>query len=286
MDIHTSSKSYKFTFSCELIPICKDDLVALPVKLAKSIGSISPLALCYRVGTAINLLDPNTLQTAEVPSSIYWRTPFKNLADVQELVEFVVLDMEVTGQQNGRFHLAEVTVARASDLGVNDKTYFTRTHLGGVLHPGDSVLGYHLTGTNFNNPQFEQLELSNSYSSTIPDVMLVKKFYARKKKPKSRSWKLRRMDRDEGELLPKKADQQRLETDYEMFLRDVEEDPELRSTVALYKAKQQQKTQDAMHGIESMSIGNTEESEDEEVPRINMDELLDDFDELNVQDEG
>jgi nonsense-mediated mRNA decay protein 3 len=283
MDIHTSTKSYKFTFSCELIPICKDDLVALPVKLAKSTGNISPLALCYRVGTAINLLDPNTLQTAEIPSSIYWRTPFKNLADVQELVEFVVLDMEVMEQQNGRFHLAEVTVAKASDLGVNDKTYFTRTHLGGVLHPGDSVLGYHLTGTNFNNPQFEQLELSNSYSSTIPDVMLVKKFYARKKKPKSRSWKLRRMDRDEGELLPKKADQQRLENDYEMFLRDVEEDPELRNTLALYKAQQQKKTQDAMNGIEAMSIGDTEESEDEEVPQINMEELLDDFDELNVQ---
>lgn len=285
MDIHTSSKSYKFTFSCELIPICKDDLVALPVKLAKSIGNISPLVLCYRVGTAVNLLDPNTLQTAEVPSSIYWRTPFKNLADVQELVEFVVLDMELMEQNNGRFHLAEVTVAKASDLGVNDKTYFTRTHLGGVLHPGDSVLGYHLTGTNFNNPQFEQLELSNSYSSTIPDVMLVKKFYARKKKSKSRSWKLRRMERDEGELLPKKADQQRLETDYEMFLRDVEEDPELRNTFALYKAQQQKKTQDAMSGIEAMSIGDTEESEDE-VPQINMDELLDDFDELNVQDEG
>jgi nonsense-mediated mRNA decay protein 3 len=285
VDIHTSSKSYKFTFSCELIPICKDDLVALPIKLAKSIGNISPLALCYRVGTAVNLLDPNTLQTAEVPSSIYWRTPFKNLADVQELVEFVVLDMELMEQNNGRFHLAEVTVAKASDLGVNDQTYFTRTHLGGVLHPGDSVLGYHLTGTNFNNPQFEQLELSNSYSSTIPDVMLVKKFYVRKKKPKSRSWKLRRMDRDEGELLPKKADQQRLETDYEMFLRDVEEDPELRSTLALYKAQQQKKTQDAMTGLEAMSIGETEESEDE-VPQINMDELLDDFDELNVQDEG
>jgi nonsense-mediated mRNA decay protein 3 len=204
---------------------------------------------------------------------------------VQELVEFVVLDMELMEQNNGRFHLAEVTVAKASDLGVNDKTYFTRTHLGGVLHPGDSVLGYHLTGTNFNNPQFEQLELSNSYSSTIPDVMLVKKFYARKKKPKSRSWKLRRMERDEGELLPKKADQQRLETDYEMFLRDVEEDPELRNTFALYKAQQQKKTQDAMNGIEAMSIGDTEESEDE-VPQINMDELLEDFDELNVQGEG
>ncbi len=93
------------------------------------------------------------------------------------------------------------------------------------------------------------------------------------------------MDKDEGELLPKKADQQRLETDYEMFLRDVEEDPELRSTLALYKAQQQKKTQDAMTGLEAMSIGETEESEDE-VPQINMDELLDDFDELNVQDES
>jgi nonsense-mediated mRNA decay protein 3 len=197
-----------------------------------------------------------------------------------------VLDMEVMEQQNGRFHLAEVTVAKASDLGVNDKTYFTRTHLGGILHPGDSVLGYHLTGTNFNNPQFEQLELSNSYSSTIPDVMLVKKFYARKKKSKSRSWKLRRMDRDEGELLPKKADQQRLDTDYEMFLRDVEEDPELRNTLAIYKAREQQKTQEAMNGIDAMSIGGTEESEDDEVPQINMEELLDDFDELTVEDDG
>lgn len=286
MDIHTSTKSYKFTFSCELIPICKDDLVALPVKLAKSAGNISPLALCYRVGTAVNLLDPSTLQTAEVPSSIYWRSPFKTLADVQELVEFVVLDIEPLGQQQGRFHLAEVTVAKASDLGSNDKSYYTRTHLGGVLHPGDSVMGYHLTGTNFNNPQFEELEASNAYASTIPDVMLVKKHYARKKKPKSRSWKLRRMDRDEGELLPKKADQAKMETDYEMFLRDVEEDPELRSTLALYKAQQERKTREAMEGIEAMSMGDTEDSDDDEIPKISADQLLEDFDDLNVHDDG
>lgn len=42
MDIHTSAKSYKFSFSVELVPICKDDLVALPIKLAKQIGNISP----------------------------------------------------------------------------------------------------------------------------------------------------------------------------------------------------------------------------------------------------
>ncbi len=277
MDIHTSTKSYKFTYSCELVPICKDDLVAVPIKLAKSIGNIFPLALCYRVGTSINLVDPNTLKTADLPTNIYWRAPFKNLADVQELVEFIVLDIESVGQQNGRFSLAEATVARASDLGVNDQTYFCRTHLGGVLHVGDSVMGYHLTGTNFNNPQFEELE-NSSFGSQIPDVMLVKKFYARKKKPK-RNWRLKRMDKDEGELLPKKVDQDRMEAEYEAFLRDVEEDPELRSTLALYKAQQQQRSADAMSTTE------TDMSGDEGIPKIDMDDLLDDFEDLNVEDD-
>ncbi|KAL9631005.1 MAG: hypothetical protein Q9164_006121 [Protoblastenia rupestris] len=287
MDIHTSTKSYKFSFSIELVPICKDDLVALPIKLAKSIGNIAPLTICYRVGTSVNLLDPQTLQTADVSTPIYWRSPFSSLADVHELVEFVVMDIEPVGSQKGRFLLAEATVARASDLGANDITYFTRTHLGSVLHAGDSVMGYHLTGTNFNNSNFEALEQSNSYSSNIPDVILVKKFYARKKKNKSRNWRLKRMNKDEGELLPKKQDQERIERDFEMFLQDVEEDQDLRSTVALYKAQQQQKAKDRMEGVETASVAATEQTgDDEEIPRIDMEELLDDFDELNVEDEN
>lgn len=287
MDIHTSSKSYKFTFSCEIVPICKDDLVALPIKLAKSTGNISPLVLCHRVGTSVNLVDPSTLQTADIPTPIYWRDPFKSLSDVQELSEFVVLEIESMGHQNGRFFLAEATVAKASDLGANNKTYFVRTHLGGVLHAGDSVLGYHLTGTNFNNRHFEALEQNNSYSSTIPDVILVKKYYPRKKKSKNRNWRLKRMGKDEGELLPKKADQERLEADFEMFLRDVEEDPELRQTLALYKANQQKsKHKTDATAQDAMSVVETEDSEEEAVPKINMEELLEDLDELNVRDVG
>lgn len=90
MDIHTSAKSYKFTFSVEIVPIVKDDLVVLPIKLAKQMGNISPVGLCYRIGTAVNILDPSTLQTAEISTPIYWRAPFSSLADVQELVEFIV----------------------------------------------------------------------------------------------------------------------------------------------------------------------------------------------------
>jgi len=282
VDIHTSTKSYKFSFSVELVPICKDDLVALPIKLAKQIGNISPLTLCYRVGTSINLIDPSTLQTADVSTPIYWRSPFTSLADVQELVEFIVMDIEPVGPEKGRFVLAEATVARSSDLGVNDKTYYTRTHLGGVLHPGDTVMGYHLTGTNFNNPQFEALEESNAHASSIPDVVLVKKFYARKKKSKSRNWRLKRMNKEEGEMLPRKQDQEKMERDFEMFLRDVEEDVELRNTVALYKQRVEKKR---MEGVERASMAETEETGIEEVPRIDMNELLDEFEELDVKDE-
>lgn len=290
MDIHTSTKSYKFSYSVELVPICKDDLVALPLKLAKQIGNISPLTLCYRVGTSINLIDPNTLQTTDVSTPIYWRSPFASLADVQELVEFVVMDIEPVGLPKGRFLLAEATVARASDLGVNDTTYFVRTHLGAVLHAGDSVMGYHLTGTNFNNPQFEALEENSTYASQIPDLVLVKKHYPRKKKSgKNRNWRLKRMNKDEGEMLPRKQDQERMERDFEMFLRDVEEDTELRSTVALYKAQQEQRRVEKMEldAVEAASVAQTEETEEgeDELPKIDMEELLDEFDELNVNDE-
>lgn len=290
MDIHTSTKSYKFSFSVELVPICKDDLVALPIKLARQIGNIAPLTICHRVGTSVNLIDPQTLQTADVSTPIYWRSPFISIADIQELVEFVIMDIEIVGNPKGRFLPAEATVARASDLGVNDTTYFTRTHLGGVLHAGDSAMGYHISGTNFNNRHFEALEKSNAYSSQIPDVMLVKKHYLRKnKKNKSRNWRLKRMNKDEDEALPKKQDQERMERDFEMFLRDVEEDAELRNTVALYKAQQREKKQknkDRMEGVEEASVAETNNDEgSDDGPKINMEELLDEFNQLDVEDE-
>ncbi|KAH8129378.1 NMD3-domain-containing protein [Trichoderma asperelloides] len=277
MDTHTSKKSYKFTFSAEIVPVCRDDLVALPIKMAKQSGNISPLVLCHKIGTAVYLMDPQTLQTAEVSASLYWRAPFTALADAMELVEFIIMDIEPTPTRNGRWLLAEATVARASDLGVNDRTYFTRTHLGGLLQPGDSAMGYLLNGTNFNNPEYDAIEESNTYSSIIPDVVLVKKHYPNRRRNRRRNWKLKRMAKDEGELLPKKADQERMDKEYEMFLRDVEEDEELRAALAVYKNPR--KVTD-----EEMSVAETDMDGDDGVPTVNMDELLDDFDELTMED--
>ena len=277
MDVHTSSKSYKFSFSCEIVPICKDDLVALPIKLAKQIGNISPLVLCYRIGTAVNLLDPNTLQTADLSTPIFWRMPFAPIADVQDLVEFVIMDIEPVGPAKGRFLLADATVAKASDLGVNDTTYLIRTHLGSILHAGDSAMGFHLTGTQFNSEHFEAIEESKQYAATIPDVILVKKHYPARKKTKTRNWKLKRMAREEGDMKPRKQDVERDEVDYEQFLRDLEADEELRQGMSLYKNEKER------HVAMDEEMETDGEDEGLEIP---MEQLIDEMEDMGMEDQA
>ncbi|KAF2405074.1 nonsense-mediated mRNA decay protein 3 [Trichodelitschia bisporula] len=277
-DVHTSVKQYKFSYSAELVPLCKDDLVALPIKLAKSIGDIPPLVLVYRVGTEVNVLDPVSLKTGSISTREYWHSPFTSLAQVKDLVEFIVLEVEPLGPQKGHFVLAEATVSLASDMST---TFYARTHLGGVLHPGDSVLGYNLTGSNYNNDCFEALEASKQYGSTVPDVMLVRKFYARKKKNKSRNWRLKRMAREESEMLARKQDEKKAETDYELFLRDVEEDEDLRSRLNLYKTPKLPKVvEEDMMEVEE----ETDVSEDEGL-QVPMEQLLEDMGDMTIEDE-
>jgi len=73
-----------------------------------------------------------------------------------------------------------------------------------------------------------------------------------------------------------------------MFLRDVEEDEELRAALALYKNTNKKKAkQRPAADTDAMSVADTDMDaggEDDGVPGINMDELLDDFDELDIQD--
>ena len=40
--------------------------------------------------------------------------------------------------------LADVCVQQLSNTGLSDQQYFCRTHLGHLLNPGDTVLGYDL----------------------------------------------------------------------------------------------------------------------------------------------
>src|SRR5271163_4204930 len=61
-DVKNSASSYKFTFSVEIVPLCRDDLICLPPKLAKSFGNIGQLVLCHKIaGNTVHLLDPAML---------------------------------------------------------------------------------------------------------------------------------------------------------------------------------------------------------------------------------
>lgn len=288
------------------------------------------MTLCSRVGNSIHLLDPYTLQETDVQSNIYWREPFSALASVTDLVEFIVLDIEPTGQVRGKHVLADAEVAPSSSFvssasrniamdidshhGSAEQIYHTRTHLGGILQPGDTVLGYYLTRSNFNSPAFEALE-----PSRIPDVILVKKSYpSRRKKNKQRVWKLKSIAKEaedgagmsEGKGYGRGAlgrrgglDQRKVEADYELFLRDIEEDAEMRAAINLYKGPNKQKSaavasakrkggQYAMDIDEKIEETQSEDQEssvgdpdEADFPDVRLDELLDDFEDMGLDDD-
>ncbi|KAI0313286.1 NMD3 family-domain-containing protein [Amylostereum chailletii] len=335
-DTHSGTANYKFTYSVEIVPICKDDLVVVPPKLARQLGNINPLTVATRVGNSLHLLDPNTLQYCELTAPIYWRAPFEALARVSDLVEFTVLDIEPSGTTRGKWVLADAQVAMSGafrstgtyeDDGMMDyesaaaasQIYHTRTHLGGILQPGDTVMGFHLSITNFNSDDFAALP-----QDRLPDVVLVKKAYPnRRKKTRTRNWKLRSIGMEAGEEGETGAargvvgrgggrEKRKVEEDYELFLRDLEEDPEMRSAVNLYKAEAAMKSEKAGSGLAggktrrkaqfamdvddsapegqmAVEEGGDEEEEEEEAaeadfPEVKLDELLDNFDEMTLGD--
>ena len=65
-----------------------------------------------------------------------------------------MIDVQLESQRSGKKALAIVEVAKTNDL---SKTFITRTHLGFILNPGDHVLGYDLTLSNFNDENWEKL---------------------------------------------------------------------------------------------------------------------------------
>lgn len=280
MDTHTAVKSYKFSYSVEIVPICRDDLVVLPRTIAHSLSNISQVVLCSKITNNVQFLDPNTLEIADISANVYWRSPFMSLSNASQMVEFFVIHIEPLGPIRGRLALADVQVARLSDLHQNSKTHILRTHLGGILKPGDTAWGYYLQNSNFNNEDWDQLPAGKQ-----PDVVLVKKSYPRKRKNRGRNWKLKRMAKEhniEDDKRTTSNDLARVEQDYEMFLQQLEEDQELRTTVNMYKKPVEPVADHDMDVVEE------EEEEDEPTnvaaPQVSLDELLEDFEDLGLQD--
>lgn len=213
---HTGKSSYKFTYSVELAPICREDLVIIPSKFSQVKGGMARLVLCHKLNSNLHFVDPNSCRTTFIKSVDFWRSPFPSLASsrANELSEFLVLDTEITGVINGKFVLADVTIAKTNDM---SQEILVRTHLGAILHEGDTVLGHDLRTAQFNNEDWDSLK-----TEEIPEVILVRKIYPDKqKKAKARKDRkpLQRMvaEYNDGSVDPNMG------SDYEEFLNEVDE---------------------------------------------------------------
>lgn len=282
-DVKSNVEKYKFTTIVEISPICKDDIICMPDATARKMGNMNNLAICYSVTNVISVVCPITLKRGFIDKTKYWKNPFRSMLTRERLFEFTILDVNpVRGPEGaqalensrGKFQLAEVECARTVDLGKNDCTYHIRTHLGFVLKPGDTAMGYLTKAAVYNDSDAKEI-LGETTSGKkrkvvdLPDVILIRKSYPlwrKMQKDKERSWKLKMLPIVHGVDQMHEEDRVK-EEDLRNFMDDIEEDEEFRSKFNLYKNEKY--------------TGNTNkdnmEDVEEDKPEINIDELLDDL---------
>mmetsp|Transcript_64069 Transcript_64069/g.126103 ORF Transcript_64069/g.126103 Transcript_64069/m.126103 type:complete len:591 (-) Transcript_64069:36-1808(-) len=169
-----------------------------------------------------------------------------------------------------KLRIAEVTVARESDLGVNDTQFVCISHLGNILREGDVVLGYDFTVTNWNVEEEEADAVVNKQD--FPDLVLVRKVQETKKE---RKWTLRKLDGAEGAHMTT-AEQAAYDADYEHFMQELDGDREMRAKLNLYKrtdGKNRNTTGMEVDGEEEKGESRRTLDDDE----VRLDELLDDL---------
>ncbi|CAM9394601.1 unnamed protein product [Ectocarpus sp. 12 AP-2014] len=282
-DNHSNIFNFHYTYLVTLVPVCKDDLVLLPKRLAESLGNISRLAVAQRITSAVQFVDPLTAQTADVTEEKYWRYEFPSLLSSTRLVPYVVLGTEPLpekarpsaprGHRIRKARVAEVELARECDLGRNDDRATAVSHLGHILRAGDTVLGYDVSSANL-----PEGEATGDLKGRLPDVVLVRKVYPRHDREgggkADRHWKLGELEKDGGDGgggggVSEKRDEAAAEKDYERFLQQLESDKDMRRQVNLYKQGLAAKPPPA-DGDGAME--DVEEMDEEEV---RLDELLD-----------
>lgn len=261
-DMKSNIFNYKYSFSIDIPPICREDLVCLPHKLSRQMGGIGPLVLCSKVNSKLYFLDPTTLQESEMTKEVYWKHSFTSLMDTQRLVQYTVLDVEPVHRESqyskhSKHNLVEVQVVRSDEMGNDNNVIFVKSHLGKILKPGDNVMGYDVKNSSYNDHYMKEFKKIPN----LPDAILVRKVYTRRR---GRNWKLRSLTKDIDTEEGKKDGRE--DKDLQRFMEELEEDKELRDQIDLIKIDTNEKPQKSQE----------EEDSDEEIaPGINDDELRD-----------
>lgn len=182
-DAKNNTANIKHTLTCDVVPLCRDDLVLVQKESRSLLGG--RLALVTKVASVVHMIDAspkrsssNHIDSMEITAEAYHKNGggggtasandkgcYSILQTSERLVPFVVLDVELCdeaqshaygednplyeGPSSGveKYALADVQLARESDLGANDEVLSCVTHLGHLIQPGDVVLGYDLVAT-------------------------------------------------------------------------------------------------------------------------------------------
>jgi len=267
-DTHNATYNYKITYQVDLPGVCKDDIVCLPRKMAQQLGNLGQVLICLRVTNNIHLIDFQTLQTAKVPGTHFWRSPFFAVCESKSLTHFTVMAIDKVAaherqKKSGEGHiskkhvLSDCWVIRTSEMGMHEDFIHTKTHLGHLLNFGDSVMGLDVKHANINNEEWDKLNMDNMY-----DVILVKKVYDKQVRKRKRKWKLKRM---QEETMSTTTD----DDNYNQFLEDIEEDEEFRQNINIY----------AKDG--AVEAGQAATGDDQDLPQVDLCEMIQ---ELKIQD--
>jgi nonsense-mediated mRNA decay protein 3 len=293
-DDKSNVSNFKYTNLVEICPLCKDDLLYLPAKTARNLGNISRLVMVKGVSSVIHLIDPLSGQTAQMSAEAYWRDPLRPVitAARSRMIRFMVLGKEPillrrnvskrAASRKQKSRLASLMLAREDDLGVNDRQFEERSHVGYLMKSGDVCVGYDLTETQFVDDDAENMRSSGK----LPDVIVIRKLYGgvaagEADAAKKRVWRLQRLDVEVAEDLKSaratKRDAEADDMDEEDFMREVEADRDMRSQMNLYKSeilkKKAQCDKMEEDRAETSKDGGDDDSDDDQ--EIKLEELLD-----------
>jgi nonsense-mediated mRNA decay protein 3 len=210
-DFQNNVAHMKYSVLCDMVPICKYDLIVLDKSIPKNVKNTGRLALVTSVKKSIHMIDASiNADTNDVshyemdlnPDNYYKYEKYITVWQASHrLKPFVVLDVEMmynhktpskaandgvgnenddathasTGNPFVKHTVSEVQVMRLSDLGVSadPPVFHCTTHIGHLLSSGDIVYGYDIVSALVTSNTDWQAGLPSQYN--IPDVVLVYK---------------------------------------------------------------------------------------------------------------
>jgi nonsense-mediated mRNA decay protein 3 len=213
-DFQNGTQDMRFSYPARVPPVCRQDFVILPQYFVKKTGNQSHCAVVQRMTKIIRLVDPMTANVIDIDASTYWKNEFKPVCTANSLTKFNVINIEKCGPKVGRYQLADVELTDEN----YDERFMVRTHLGDQLYIGEPCLAY----------DTRSLVLPDNVMAVITKydispIIIVGRTHT--KKSGVRKWHVK-------ELAPHKSSD---DDDFNNFMEDLEDDPELRQDVDIYE---------------------------------------------------